>query len=186
MNTNQKKALFIGLTTIDIQYFVEHYPLPNTKLKTDSPLIAVGGPAANAAITFSVLGGKADFLTCIGANTFTSIVNDDLARYNVTVFDQLKDQATDPIVSSVITTLSNSDRTIITHHPQELNHTVPVNKITEQLDDYDLIFVDGFYPELSKSILPEAKKRQIPVILDGGSWKTHLPELLKYIDIAIF
>ncbi|MFA9391372.1 MAG: PfkB family carbohydrate kinase [Prolixibacteraceae bacterium] len=183
MNINPKKALFIGLTTIDIQYFVEHYPQANTKIKTDAPLIAVGGPAANAAITYSVLGGQADFLSCIGINSFTQVVRNDFAKYNVRVIDPYEAETTDPIVSAVITTLANSERTIITHHPLELK----ANDQAPQIDllDYAFIFIDGFYPELSLQLLPEAKMKHIPVIFDGGSWKKHLPQLLGFVDIAI-
>lgn len=183
MNNNQKKALFIGLTVIDIQYFVEHYPQPNTKLKTEAPLIAVGGPAANAAITFSVLGGKADFLTCIGENSFSQVILNDFEKFGVTVIDQLKGAETDPIVSAVITTLTNSERTIITHHPNELAAEPLHDSLSPS--NYDLIFVDGFYPELGVEILAEAKRLHIPVVFDGGSWKAHLPGVLKFVDVAI-
>ena len=183
MGNTSKKALFIGLTTIDIQYFTNQYPAPNTKLKTDAPLIAVGGPAANAAITYSVLGGSADFLTCIGEHQFAQVAFNDLKKYKVNVIDQKAGIESDPIVSAVITTLSNSERTIITHHPS-LSETIckPVNI---NLEKYGLILIDGFYPQILSDILPEANKRNIPVVFDGGSWKDHLPTLLKHIDIAI-
>ena len=177
------RALFIGLTTIDIQYFVDHYPIPNTKIKTDAPTITVGGPAANASITFSVLGGDADFLTCIGSNSFSKLIYDEFNRYGVNVIDQLNGTEFEPIISAVITTLSNADRTIITHHPKKLEiKTLPVNL---DVAEYDLVFTDGFYPEMSIEICKEARKANIPVVFDGGSWKPHLTKLLEYVDYAI-
>ena len=177
------KALFIGLTTIDIQYFVDHFPIPNTKIKTDAPIIAVGGPAANASITFSALGGQADFLTCIGKNNFSNLILDEFKRFGVHVFDRLNNIEFEPIIAAVITTLSNSDRTIITHHPEKLELVASNVKI--DLEKYDLIFTDGFYPQISIEICKQASNAHIPVAFDGGSWKPHLINLLEYVDFAI-
>ena len=38
---------------------------------------------------------------------------------------------------------------------------------------------------LSREICAEAKKRNIPCVLDGGNWKTRTENLLPYIDYAI-
>ncbi|MBN2806489.1 MAG: hypothetical protein JXR22_07500 [Prolixibacteraceae bacterium] len=176
------KALFIGLSTLDIQYFVDEYPHANTKIKTDAPLMAAGGPAANAAITFAALGGQAVFYTCIGVNTFSGIVNNDLHKFGLKVIDHFQDKPFDPIVATIVTT-GNSERTIFTHHPHELK-LLPANEDIKVID-YDLIFIDGFYPELSLPIIIQARANGIPVVFDGGSWKSHLPAILNEVDIAI-
>ena len=53
----KKNGLFLGLTTIDIQYFVDSFPASNVKVKTHPPEIMVGGPATNAAVAFAHLNG---------------------------------------------------------------------------------------------------------------------------------
>jgi sugar/nucleoside kinase (ribokinase family) len=178
-----KRALFVGLTTVDIQYFVDRFPDSNTKVKTDAPHVTAGGPAANAAITFSHLGGKVDFLTCIGKNSFQTLLYEDLEKYRVRILDYGKDNAFQPIIASVITTTSNSNRTIFTHHPEELPRIEQVEEIN--LENYDFVFVDGFYPELSIPVCRKARALGLHVIFDGGSWKDHLSKLLPYIDTAI-
>lgn len=177
-----KKGLFIGLTTIDIQYFVDQYPTPDTKVKTDEPCIAAGGPAANAAITYAYLGGEAHFLTCIGQNAFRQLILDDFQSCNIHTLDFLKNENFNPIVATVITT-SNSERTIITHHPEVLQKRATKNIVN--ISDYDFIFTDGFYPELAVPICSEAKRLGLPVIFDGGSWKPQLPELIPLVDVAV-
>lgn len=178
-----KKALFIGLTTVDIQYFLDEYPQPNTKLKTNQPLVVSGGPAANAAITYTFLGGQCDFLTCIGENPFKNLLLEDFRKHHLNVIDYKNGVAFDPIVSTVLTTISNSDRTIITHHPDVLSQT-SIHPI-QNIEDYSFIFTDGFYPELAIPVLREAKQKGIPVIFDGGSWKPQLTEIIPLVDIAI-
>jgi sugar/nucleoside kinase (ribokinase family) len=176
------KALFIGLSTLDIQYFVDRYPQANIKVKTDAPVLAVGGPAANAAITFAALGGQADFYTCIGINAFSEIVYNDLKKFGLRVIDHCQGKPFEPILATIVTT-GNSERTIFTHHPNELEMLHA--SVDIKIDDYDLVFTDGFYPELCVPVIKQARINGIPVVFDGGSWKAHLPAVLKEVNIAI-
>lgn len=178
------RGLFIGLTTVDIQYFVESHPLENSKVKSkEKPLVVAGGPAANAAVAFSVLKGQADFLTCIGENAFRRVLSDDFMASKVKVVDAMGEKKYDPVIASVLTNTSNSDRTIITHHPE----AVDVGTFYEELriNDYDFVFTDGFYPELAVPVCKKAKNAGLPVIFDGGSWKPQMPEVLPWVNIAI-
>jgi sugar/nucleoside kinase (ribokinase family) len=177
------RVLFIGLTTLDIQYFLESFPLPNTKHKTKAPLIAAGGPAANAAITYAWLGGKPDFFTCIGLNPFTDFLINDFEKHGVKTTDLLTKHPYQPIVATVITNTTNSDRTIITHHPDIVNIETELLEI--DFTCYDFVFIDGFYPEIAIPICKRARSLGITVVLDGGSWKPQTPSLLPFVDVAI-
>jgi sugar/nucleoside kinase (ribokinase family) len=179
------KGLFIGLTTLDIQYFVTEHPQANTKIKAEPPVIAAGGPAANAAVAFAFLGGKAQFITCIGQNDFSGFLKSNLEEHNIRVSDAMESMVFRPIAATVITNTTNSDRTIVTHHPEP---GIAENTSLSEIDfiEYDFVFSDGFYPEIALPIMKSASKKNIPVIFDGGSWKPQMPELLPFVDIAIF
>ena len=60
------KGLFVGLCTKDIVYYTDEIPKKNHKIKTDDFATYIGGPAANAAITYAALGGDATLATCLG------------------------------------------------------------------------------------------------------------------------
>lgn len=183
MNTTRKKALFIGLTTVDIQYFVDEYPKPNTKLKADAPLVVAGGPAANAAIAYNYLGGTVDFLTCIGNNSFRELLATDLKHHGVNVIDYFDNKPFQPIVATVITNINNSERTILTHHPDPFKEQIKDDIV--DLNEYAFVFTDGFYPELAVPICREARRKGLKVIFDGGSWKPQMTSLLPLVDVAI-
>jgi sugar/nucleoside kinase (ribokinase family) len=179
-----KRALFIGLTTVDIQYFIDKLPNSNEKIRTDPPHVYVGGPAANAAITFSFLGGKVDFLSCIGVNPFTDFIFNDFKKQNLNVIDFKKQISFSPVISSIMTTVENSDRSIISHLPANIDVIEDeLNKIC--LDNYNLLFTDGFYPEFAISLCKKARAAGIPVVFDGGSWKPRVGEILRHVDFAI-
>lgn len=178
------KGLFVGLTTVDIQYFVESHPLQNSKVKAkDKPIVVAGGPAANAAVAFCVLNGQADFYTCIGENAFRRVLSDDFMESKVKVIDAMSEKMHEPIIASVLTNTSNSDRTIITHHPDSIYIEDALEKVN--ISDYDFVFTDGFYPELAVPVCKKARDMGLPVIFDGGSWKPQMPDILPFVDIAI-
>jgi sugar/nucleoside kinase (ribokinase family) len=179
-----KKSLFFGLTTVDIQYFVDEFPSSNQKIKTGQPLIHVGGPAANAAITYSFLGGESFFLTSIGKNTFTPFISEEFGKNKVTVFDYTEDEVVEPIIATVITSSNSGERSIISHYPCPFSFT---KDLPEQIHwkNYDLLFIDGFYPELALSVCKKARENNLMIVFDGGSWKPYTDEILDYIDIAI-
>jgi sugar/nucleoside kinase (ribokinase family) len=46
------------------------------------------------------------------------------------------------------------------------------------------VLLDGHHPALALEAARKAKSKGIPVVLDAGSWKPVMPELLPYVDIC--
>lgn len=179
----QYNGLFIGLTTIDIQYYVDEFPPSNKKIKTNPPDILVGGPATNAAVAFSHLNQGANLATVVGENSFSSFIKEDFQFNNIKLIDVAESKNVNPIVASVVTS-RNGDRNIFTHNP-------PVEVVNAGIYDLvtnvkpDILLLDGFYPELSLLGAKWANKKHIPVVIDCGSWKPQYKALLPFVDIAI-
>lgn len=178
-----KKALFFGLATLDIQYLLDQFPEENIKVKTHPPELLVGGPATNAAVAFSVLNGGASLVTAIGHHAFVPHFQQDFAQTKIQLTDLLTDQPAVPVLATVITS-ANGNRTIFTHHPEEVEQNHSFSSLLDELEP-ELLLIDGFYPHAAVQLCREAKHRKIPIAFDGGSWKKHLPELLPFVDFAI-
>ena len=73
-----KKGLFVGLCTKDILYYTDDLPTHNHKSKTEDFATYIGGPAANAAITYAALGGDATLATCLGDGTESRAMLEEL------------------------------------------------------------------------------------------------------------
>src|SRR6266487_2410914 len=136
------KGLFVGLTTIDIQYLVDTFPALNSKTVAGTFAMSVGGPATNAAITFAHLGGKSHLMSAIGNNQFTPFIESELHHYNVEFTDlsPLANQL--PTVSSIVTTRGGY-RTVITTASLLTSNASDMTCIVHQ-DDYGVVLVDGF------------------------------------------
>ncbi len=177
-------GLFIGLTTVDIQFFVEKFPQPNKKVKTESPAILVGGPAANAAVAFAHLNKGANLVSAVGKNPFQSFIQTDFNKTQIQFTDLVASQETSPVLASVITSKQNGDRNIFTHYPELIQPEISPDVLLNAINP-EILMLDGFYPEFALDCVKLAGEKRVPVVVDCGSWKPQYDELLKHADIAI-
>jgi sugar/nucleoside kinase (ribokinase family) len=185
MAANKYRALFVGLNTIDMQFFVEGFPCPNSKTKAHRNEIASGGPATNAAIVCAALGVETTLLSPIGKHSLSRFLTDDIVKHGVKLIDPIDNIESKPVFASIITDEINGERTVFSYHPEnEYEHLLNELNI-ENFEDFDIALFDGFYPDLAIPIAKKLKSLNIPTVLDGGSWKPGLDQLLPYIDIAI-
>jgi len=174
------KGLFWGLLTIDLHFFTDHYPTENSKIKASAFKSYIGGPATNAAITFSHLGGSASLLTAIGDNPYRQMITNELEKYQVAFTDTKSTVVEDPVFASILSNQTNGSRTIYSYFPKDSERIeLPL------VDGLSTVMFDGFY---MNSAIEQAKKYQelgVTTIFDGGSWKKGTDKLLEFIDIAI-
>lgn len=175
---NTKKGLFIGLSTIDVQYKIDRFPASNTKLNAEQFSMQPGGPAYNAAVTFSFLGGEATVVSVVGEGSLASFVRHD-AQLNDVALRDAKPMATELPVSSILVEAANGNRTII-YNSHKVDGLDPIS-VSER---YDIILVDGFYPEVAVPILSR-QAGQTTVVLDADVWNDGINKVLPFVDIAI-
>ena len=178
------QGLFVGLTTLDLIYLTTRLPRNNEKIVALKQIIAAGGPATNAAVTFNCLGGKARLLSSIGKHPLSKLIHSDLEEYSVEFKDLEADKNQSPPVSSIFVTESTGERAIIS-----INATKSQAQV-EQIPDnilagIDVVLIDGHQIAVSQAISQQARSQNIPVVLDGGSWKPGLESILPLIDYAI-
>jgi sugar/nucleoside kinase (ribokinase family) len=178
------KGLFVGLMTLDLVYGVESLPQSNQKIVAQEAAIAAGGPATNAAVSFAYFRNSAILLTVQGKHPLTPLLQTDLHNCGVVVVD-LEPTRIAPIpVSSIIVTQSTGERAVVclnaTQMQAEIDH-IPV----DILRDVQIVLIDGHQGAVSSRVAQLARQQGIPVVLDGGSWKPHLVEILPWVDYAI-
>jgi sugar/nucleoside kinase (ribokinase family) len=178
------KALFVGLNTVDIQFFVKGYPKSNTKTKARKNEIATGGPATNASITAACLGAETTLITPIGKHSFSQFIKSDIKSHQVNIIDPMENLDGEPVFASIITDELNGDRTIFSYMPENSSDQF-IEKLPIDLSEFDIALFDGFFHEMSRLILKELKKHKVSTVLDGGSWKPGIEKILPYIDIAV-
>lgn len=179
------RALFIGLNTIDMQFFVEEFPRENSKIKAHNNEVAPGGPATNAAIACAFLGAETTLVTPIGKHSLSRFIEEDISRHKVKLIDPIKNIESKPVFASIITNEINGERTIFSYHPQKNQQQLLQEIELGDLKQFDIAMFDGFYPEFSTLLAQQLKQSGVTTVLDGGSWKPGIEDLLPHIDFAI-
>ena len=172
-------AVFAGLTTFDLIQLVDRMPGPDEKVTARRQAVAAGGPAANAAATFAHLGGTATLVTAVGAHPLAAGIRADLAATGVHLVDLAAADPAAPAVSTVLVTAGTGTRSVVSRNAADRDLDPP-HDVDTLLAGADLVLVDGHHPRLARAV---AGRRL--TILDGGSWKPHLPDLLPGVDVAI-
>ncbi len=179
-----KNGLFVGLVTLDLIYLTKSLPTNNQKLVALDYSVASGGPATNAAITYSYLGNKATLMAVLGCDPITNLIINDLATKKVAIADlnPIFDQP--PPVSSIMVTQETGERAVISINASKSqvdSKSIPDNI----LENVDIILIDGHLMMISEIIAKQAKLNNIPVVIDGGSWKVGFDRVLPYVNYAI-
>ncbi len=181
-----KTGLFVGLITLDFIYLTDQHPQPNEKIVATDYLTCAGGPATNAAVTFSSFGNQAIWLGALGKHPITQLIYSDLNQFNLKIVDLAHDSLNSPPVSSILVNSQTGDRTVISINASKCQLSEKIDEqLLDSLDNIDLVLIDGHQILISEQISQIARQKNIPVILDGGSWKPGLEKVLPYIDYAI-
>ncbi|MEV6772662.1 PfkB family carbohydrate kinase [Nocardia sp. NPDC051030] len=185
MEAADRGAVFVGLSTLDLSYAVDRYPAEDTKTQADELFLGAGGPAANAAVTYAFLSGRATGLvTALGKHPLTEPIRGDLEQYGVTAVDLTPDGDRQPPVSSIIVATGAATRTIVSLDGSRMR--VPFEGSADgYLDDAAIVLVDAHYSAPALRLAEAARAAGIPVLLDAGRWRDVHAELLPLVDIAI-
>ena len=177
-----KQGLFVGLVTLDLVYLVTALPQSNQKIVALEDSMTAGGPAANAAVTFSHLGNSATLLSSVGQHPSRQLVLADL--HGVAIADLTPNRTQSVPISSILVTQATGERAIVSRNAvqaQAPTTAIPV----DILQEIEIVLIDGHQMAVGQAIAKQAKAQQIPVVVDGGSWKAGFEEVLPYVDYAI-
>lgn len=176
-------GIFVGLATLDIIQRVRQLPGRNAKATALRQDVAGGGPALNAAVIFSMLGGNATLVTRLGQGSISSVIREDLASHGVAVVDFAPTQYR-PSVSTIIVDDSTGDRQIVSTDALEDSPertTIGESEICatlEVLKRADVVHLDGHHPDLALAAARWGRSHVIPRVLDAGRWKPVMNELV--------
>jgi sugar/nucleoside kinase (ribokinase family) len=177
------RGIFVGLSTIDLIHTVDEFPPADTKAVAHGQKLLVGGPATNAAITFSHFGGDAKLVAAVGHHALASVIREELQHYAVGLIDLTPDSDNPPPVSSVWVN-RRGQRSIVSVNMTRFN--IPPSHVDRSiLEGASILLVDGHSMAACYAWAEAAVSAQVSVVFDGGSWKPGTDKLLQFVDTAI-
>jgi sugar/nucleoside kinase (ribokinase family) len=177
-----------GLATLDVVQVVEALPGPDEKIVALDASVTFGGPVANAAATAVALGVPSRLVTALGASPLGALVRRALEVAGVEVLDLLEDDADAvPPVSTVLVTRSTGHRAVVSVNGTATGDVSASARARRDaaLAGATALLVDGHHLGAAEVLAAEARRRALPVLLDGGSWKPGLERLLAHVEQAV-
>jgi len=146
--------------------------------------VSAGGPATNAAVTFSHLGDRATVLSAVGCHPITHLIRADLEQRRVAIADLTPSAAAAPPISSIIVSEATGDRAVIAINAVKRQIGADILPATI-LDDVKIVLIDGHQMPIGRAIAQMAQAKSIPIVIDGGSWKPGFETVLSLASHAI-
>jgi sulfofructose kinase len=160
------RILCIGIPVRDLTYRIQHLPDRGSKVDADHFEEISGGNALNAAIGIVRLGGRAAVCGPMGDARETS---------SRIIFDQLAHEGIDSRqivhMPGLVTPISNimidpsGERTIVTFRDPDL-WKVQLPNADTLLEDCAAVLIESRCAEFGTDLCAEARRRDIPVIVD--------------------
>lgn len=175
----------VGLATLDVVQYAARLPAPGEKGESETSWCGAGGPAANAAAAVALLGGRVTLVAPIGDDRPGELVRADLNCAGVDVDSPTGVEGAPTTVSSAWVATPSGDRTVLSSNAPAGADQATWAALPALPDDTVAVVLDGFLSRLACETARAARRRGVPVVLDGGSWKPVHRELLPLVDHAI-
>lgn len=172
--------LCVGHASYDISMRLSHHPEPDEKCLADAMQLAGGGPAANAAVCVSRLGGAAGFCGYLGNDLFGEAHARELISEAVDISSLLRGAHASPV--SQILAKPDGSRSVVNYKGDTPFLEPDAVKLSESPK---VMLFDGHEPLLSLSLCRWAKERGIITVLDAGSLHQGTRELAVEVDYLV-
>jgi len=182
------RILCTGITVLDEVFRVEEFPQSDGKVQATGFFTVNGGCAANAAVAIVRLGGRAALAGPLGGPAGEDGSGDRvltaLAREHVdcTFCQRI---AGLPTGLSAIFMNARGDRTIVTYRDERIAAATPADA-DAIVAGADLVLADNRYPAFVTPICDAARRRNIPVVIDGDRPTVEDDPLFKLATHLIF
>ena len=163
------RVLCAGIIVLDEVFRVDEFPKPDGKVTANGYFVVNGGCAANAAVAIARLGGKVALAGPLGGPQGTDDNGDRvlaaLQREHIdcTACQRVPGYAT---ALSAIFIDGRGDRMIVTYRDERIAAVKPADP-DALVAKADILLADNRYPAFVEPICLAARRRGIPVVVDG-------------------
>ncbi len=174
----------LGYTALDYLGVVPHLPALNTKLELREFAIQGGGPSATAMVTARRLGATAAYIGKVGDDDFGRRMLDELRREGVDTSAVVVEEGATSQFAFIMVDAASAARTILWTRGS-------VSRLRPEEVDMHLVssarglFIDDLEPSAALAAATHARARGIPVLIDAGSVRPGVRELLPHCDYII-
>jgi sulfofructose kinase len=179
-------AIVAGLGQCSLDYLctIDQYPPVDTKCEFNDFLVQGGGPVATALVVLARWGISARFAGVVCRDRFGGVILEGLEDEQVDTSAVRIERGERSQFAFICVEKGTGKRTIFWGRPE--TSSFPAADVPEDfLGDAEALHLDGLFVEASLHLARKAKERNIPVILDAGSLRPGMLELVRHTDHLI-
>ncbi len=177
--------LGFGAVAVDDLIYVDHHPLPDSKMLVRAKRREGGGLTGTALVAAARLGAKAAYCGILGDDELSRFTIQELEREGVDCTPVLHRAEAQPIHSIVIVDLSTGQRSILAYHEGVVKRQ-PKELTEELIGSCRVLFVDQTITEEALHATRLAHAHGIPVVADiEFVTEPRSPELIRQVDHLI-
>lgn len=174
-------VLCVGQAPYDLSFTIPHYPQPDEKIVATAFAGSGGGPAANAAVAVTRLGGRSALAAYLGMDEFG---DRHLRELQATAVDtRFIVRGPEPTSLSLVLVQPDGRRALVNYRGD--TPPLPPSGADFLAVHPRVILFDGLEPLISLPLARQAHKKGIPSVLDAGSLHDGTKTLLEMVDYAV-
>ncbi len=174
----------LGQCSLDCIGRIESYPPPDVKCECSDMIVQGGGPVATALVALARWGYSCTFSGTIGDDLFGEMIEDSLRDEEIDTAGIVKRAGFSSQFAFIAAEAGEGRRTIFWQRPTG-PPIGPEELDIERLEKSRVFHTDGLFAEASLRAAREAKKREIPVVVDAGTLREGMLELAGLSDYCI-
>jgi sugar/nucleoside kinase (ribokinase family) len=178
------RVVGIGQAAVDHLAVVDRYPDPESKIELSGFSLQGGGPVANALATLAALGVPGGFVG--------KLSDDDFGRFSLRGLEEMGIDTTRVVrqpgrlspYAFIIVERETCRRTVF-YTGGNVDPLDPAELDLELLEGAELLLVDGQQPRAQIHAAEEARRLGVRVVLDAGSIREGMGELVALSDVLL-
>jgi len=171
----------LGLCALDYTFQVQNYPRLDDKVEATAFSRQGGGPVPTALCALSKLGVSSGFIGKCGKDTDGRILRDELKRFGVNTSGLILDPDSRTPRAFVIVEKENGKRTVILDRTETSALSADEFRI-DLIRKSKFLLIDGRELETSLTAAMLMQKAGGEVILDAGSPRKNISDILPHVD----
>jgi sulfofructose kinase len=173
-------VLCVGATSYDFVFWADRSPGSDEKTTASAFVRCGGGPAANAAVTVARMGLKAAFAGTLGSDLFGDLHLAELKAADVDIRLVVRGPYATPLSSVVVN--AAGERSLVNYRDAL---PLAAAAVALPVPHPRVLLFDGHEPELSLSLMRDARAAGIPTLLDAGSLHQGTARLFDQVDYLV-
>ena len=180
-NSSRPLCVGLGLCALDYTFVVDPYPKSDEKIDAIAFSRQGGGPVPTALCALSNFGVATDFVGKCGDDPDGQAIRDELAQFGVGTTSLILDSASRTPRAFILVEKSTGKRTVVLDRTKI--YALRTDEINEELlYDTKYLLIDGREIEQTLHAAKTVKEYGGEVILDAGSMRRRIDEILKLVD----